>query len=118
MADEHDDLESYRAQVAAELERRIERVRRIDGEISAADFRLESLRPAGRVPAGNTGRLLTQVALRDRIRREKLQLARERAEAVEDARRAQERLDQVDRELAQGAAEPSDDELTEDGEEG
>ncbi len=102
MANERDDLESYRAQVVAELECRVDRVRRIDGEIAAADFRLESLRAGARIPSGNTGRLLTQVALRDKIRRERLQLERERTEAVEDVKRAQERLEQVDGEIEQG----------------
>jgi uncharacterized protein (DUF2236 family) len=101
VVEEAEELESYRAQVAVELDRRIERVRRIDSEIAAVMFRLEALQSSGRVLAGNTARLLSQVSFREKMKKDREKLDRERAEAIEDVKRAQERLAQVDAEIAE-----------------
>lgn len=101
MGQERDDLEAYRTQVAIELERRIDRVRQLDGAIASVDFRLD----AGGGPAqrlnGPTSRVLAGRAFREKLKRDRTKLERERNEAVEDVKRAQERLEQVDGELAE-----------------
>lgn len=101
MDGDREQLEEYRAQVLAELERRADRVKRIDSDIAAADFRLENL-AAQRSPAsGETGRLLAQVAYRAKVKRDRAKLQDQRAEAADDLRSAMERLKQVDIQIAE-----------------
>jgi len=116
VGEEEETLASYREQVAFELERRVELVRRIDGEIAALEHRLASSRVAGRIPNGTTARLLTQVAFHDKLRREKARLERERGEAAEDVQRARERLSQVDAELDEGTQASEDIDSPQEGE--
>lgn len=101
VGEEEHNLASYREEVAFELERRVERVKRIDGEISALEHRLMSARLGGRIPNGTTARLLTQVAFCEKLLRDKQRLQRERDEAAEDVQRAQERLAQVEAEMSE-----------------
>ena len=101
MDGDRDQLEEYRAQVLAELERRADRVKQIDSEIAATDFRLENLATQRCAAGGETGRLLAQVAYRAKVKRDRARLQEQRAEAADDLRSAMDRLDQVDSQIAQ-----------------
>lgn len=96
---DRDDLEEYRTKVLAEIESRADRVKSIDSQIAAIDFRLEGLSGSRRTFGGEPGRLLAQVALRAKVKRDRAKLEEQRAEAADDMRSARERLEQVDEEL-------------------
>ncbi len=110
-------LEEYRAQVLGELERRADRVKRIDSEIAATDFRLENLAAQRSAAGGETGRLLAQVAYRAKVKRDRARLQEQRAEAADDLRSAMQRLEQVDSQIAQLGGDAEGDEVS-DGEKG
>lgn len=100
MAEEQrEQLERYRDEVLQEIERRVSRLREIDSQIAAAEFQLDGLSAARGPRVGNTGRMLAQTALREKIKRDRAKLEASRAEAVDDVRSAQSRLEQVDAEL-------------------
>jgi len=98
---DREQLEEYRAQVLAELERRADRVKRLDSEIAATDFRLENFATQRAAASGDTGRLLAQVAYRAKVKRDRARLQGQRAEAADDLRSAMERLEQVDSQISQ-----------------
>lgn len=100
MDGDREQLEEYRAQVLGEVDRRADRVKRIDSEIAAADFRLENLAAQRSASGGETGRLLAQVAYRAKVKRDRARLQEQRAEAADDLRSAIERLEQVDSQIA------------------
>ncbi len=97
---DREQLEEYRGQVLGEVDRRADRVKRIDSEIAAADFRLENLAAQRSAIGGETGRLLAQVAYRAKVKRDRARLQEQRAEAADDLRSAIERLEQVDSQIA------------------
>lgn len=101
MEGERERLEEYRKEVLAELERRLERVKLLDTKIAAVEFQLEATAGSRRAVVGDTGKLLSQAALREKIKRDRGRLQEDRAQAVDDVRSARERLQQVDAELSE-----------------
>jgi TolA-binding protein len=97
--DEAEKLLQYRDEVSVELARRMERVRKLEQDIASQAFLLEAADRGRRVLTGDTTRALVQASYRARLKREIVRLERERAEAVEDVARAEQRLRQVDSEI-------------------
>jgi hypothetical protein len=95
-----EELLSYRDEVVRELERRAGRIKEIDAQIATTQYAIDSAE-MGRVPAGQTLRILTQVSYRERLKKELKGHRRVREEALADLRRAEARLVDVDNELSE-----------------
>jgi chromosome segregation ATPase len=106
--DEEARLLEYRKQVTAELSRRSDRVRAIEQEIASRSLVLEESQRHRSVLTGDSQRLLAQESYRASVRKVIERLKGERAEAREDLKRAQDRLEQVDADLAECAEQRSD----------
>jgi hypothetical protein len=94
------ELLSYREDVLRELERRANRVREIDAQMGATQYALDSSDRGRKVLTGWAGRVLAQVSYRTRLRKQLEVQKRDREEALEDLRRAEARLVDVDHELS------------------
>ena len=99
MAQNLEELSAYHLQVKIELDRRIERISRINSELAANDFRLKALDSSGRTLVGDTARILAQVSYRAKLKRDRVRHESELAEATEDMKRAEDRLFQVEAEI-------------------
>ena len=99
MAENLEELSAYHLQVKIELDRRIERISRINSELAANDFRLKALDSSGRTLVGDTARILAQVSYRAKLKRYRVRHESELAEATEDMKRAEDRLSQVEAEI-------------------
>ncbi len=99
MAENLEELSAYHLQVKIELDRRIERISRINSELAANDFRLKALDSSGRTLVGDTARILAQVSYRAKLKRDRVRHESELAEATEDMKRAEDRLSQVEAEI-------------------
>lgn len=99
MAQNLEELSAYHLQVKIELDRRIERISRINSELAANDFRLKALESSGRTLVGDTARILAQVSYRAKLKRDRVRHESELAEATEDMKRAEDRLFQVEAEI-------------------
>ncbi len=97
---QREELLSYREDVLRELERRAGRIREIDAQMGAVQYELESSDRNRRVLTGNTARVLAQVSYRARLKKQLEAQQRDREEALEDLRRAEARLVDVDSELS------------------
>ena len=106
--DEEARLLEYRKQVTAELSRRSDRVRAIEQEIASRSLVLEESQRHRSVLTGDSQRLLAQESYRASVRKAIERLKGERAEAREDLKRAQDRLEQVDADLAECAEQRGD----------
>lgn len=98
---QREELLYYREDVLRELERRASRVREVDAQISATQYALDSSDRERKVLTGQTARVLVQVSYRARLKKQLEVQQREREEALEDLRRAEARLVDVDHELSQ-----------------
>jgi hypothetical protein len=94
------ELLSYREDVLRELERRANRVREIDVRIGETQYALDSSGRGPRVLTGEAVRVLAQVSYRSRLKKQLEAQQRDRREALEDLRRAEARLVDVDLELS------------------
>ena len=106
-SDEEARLLEYRKQVTAELSRRGERVRAIEQEIASRSLVLEESQRHRMVLTGDSQRLLARESYRASVRKAIERLKGERTEAREDLKRAQDRLQQVDEDLAECMAQRS-----------
>jgi chromosome segregation ATPase len=93
-------LEAYREKVFNELRIRTERLREIDGAIASNSYLQGATNSAHALRGGNTIRALAGAASKAKLRRERGDLERKRKQAADDLKRAEERLADVDRELA------------------
>ena len=107
MAEERATLEAYREKVLGELKIRTERLREIDGEL-ASNLYLQRAKSSDRpLRSGKTLHALAGASRHAKLRREQRELEQKRREAAADVRRAEERLVDVDRELAAIIAGPT-----------
>lgn len=97
---QREDLLSYREDVLRELERRANRVREIDAQMGATQHALDSSDRGRKVLTGQAERFLAHVSFRTRLRKQLEAQKRDREEALEDLRRAEARLVDVDHELS------------------
>lgn len=97
---EREELLTYREDVLRELERRADRVREIDAQIGTTQHELDCAERRRKVLTGQTERVLAQVSYRTRLRKQLEIQKRDREEALEDLRRAEARLVDVDHELS------------------
>ncbi len=96
MDETREELEQYRERVIAEVERRMIRLREIEGDLEVATFAFEAA-ARGRSPlTGSTARNQVEAAHRARLKATIQRLTEECAEAENDLHRAQERLEEVD----------------------
>jgi hypothetical protein len=98
---QREELLSYREDVLRELERRVSRVREFDAQIAATQYALDSSDRDRKVLTGQAVRVLAQVSYRARLKKQLEAQQRDREEALEDLRRAEARLVDVDDELSQ-----------------
>jgi chromosome segregation ATPase len=101
-------LEAYREKVFNELRIRTERLRDIDGAIASNSYLQSATTSEHALRGGNTIRALAGASSKAKLRRERADLERKRKEAADDLKRAEERLGDVDRELAALSSEGSD----------
>ena len=99
MSESRESLESYRQEVVAEVNRRAEMVKRIEGELGQVQFALEKIGKTGGTLLGDTFRAATRGAYRRSLRKKEAGLKAQHAEAQADLERAERRLQQVDEEL-------------------
>lgn len=105
MVQEREELEEYRRKVFDELCLRVEKLKLIEGAISSNAYLLDGALSSRALKAGDTTRVLASAARAAKLRRQGDLLGRQRAQAFEDLKRAEERLADIDRELeAFGAA--------------
>jgi hypothetical protein len=98
---EQEELLSYRDEVLRELERRSLRVKELELAVAEAEYALDSTVGTLGVLTGETFKAMTKVAYRARLKRELAARLKDRDEALVDLKRAQDRLSQVDGDLAQ-----------------
>lgn len=99
MATQREELQAYRERVFEELRNRVERLKGIDGEIASIRYLVEQTRSSRALRAGDTVRVLVRASQKARLLREQARLEGVRAQIVEDVRRAEQRLSEVDRDL-------------------
>ena len=107
MEDSREELETYREKVFQELKARALRVKDIDTAIASNNYLLDTAGPGSGLRSGNTLHVLAGASHRARLKRERERLQRQRAEAMADLKRAEERLADVDRELEELEAKES-----------
>ena len=101
MGNEREELEAYRQKVFDELCSRAQKLKEIDGAIASNRYLQDSTRSGYALRAGNTMKALAGASRHSKLRRDAEALERKRLEAAEDFRRAEQRLEDVDRELAE-----------------
>lgn len=99
MGQERDELDEYRKKVFDELCLRVEKLKVIDGALTSTDYLLEGVHSSRALKAGDTTRVLASAARAGKLRRQRELLRKQRAQALEDLKRAEERLADIDREL-------------------
>ena len=99
MEQRREELEEYRGKVLDELRLRVEKLKVVESALSSTTYLLAEGGASRALRAGNTLRVLVGAARAARLRRQREALLRQRLQAVEDVRRAEERLKEVDREL-------------------
>lgn len=99
MASAREDLEYDRERILEELKVRSDRVKEIDAALASNQYVLERSGPGAGLRSGSAVQILAGAARRNRLKAEHERLKSKRAEALEDLRRAEERLEQVDQEL-------------------
>ncbi len=100
MANERATLEAYREKVLDELKIRTERLREIDSALASNLYLQQSKSSERPLRAGKTLHALAGASRHARLRREQRELEQRRANATTDLKRAEDRLVDVDRELA------------------
>lgn len=116
MATQREELQAYRERVFEELRTRMERLKGVDGEIASMRYLIEQTRSSRALRAGDTVRVLVRASQKARLLREHARLEGVRAQILEDVRRAEERLEEVDSDLdaLEDASEELKDEVGED----
>ncbi len=99
MATTRTELEIYRERVFQELKTRTTRVQELDTALASNRYLLDRADLAQGLRSGNTLRVLAGASHKGRLTREREKLERQRREAAADLKRAEERLNDVDREL-------------------
>ena len=99
MATKREELDQYRDRVFQELRLRGERLKEIDGKLASVEYLIEATRSARTVISGDTVRVLSRASYKAKLSRDREALRRRRAEALEDLKRAETRLEEVDTEL-------------------
>ena len=105
MNDNEADLESYKAMVIAEIERRALRVQQLESEIARIQFAVEAASRNRKVSLAETARIQVEAAHRAKLRRDIKELEKERAIALGDLEKAQSRLQEIDERMEEMAEE-------------
>lgn len=77
----------------------MERLKGVDGEIASTRYLIEQARSSRALRAGDTVRVLVRASQKARLLREQTRLEGVRAQIMEDVRRAEQRLEEVDSDL-------------------
>ncbi len=115
MATKQEELEQYRERVFQELRLRGERLKEIDGKLASVEYLIEATRSDRTLLSGDTARVLSRASYKAKLSKDRGALQRKRVEALEDLKRAETRLEEVDNELEElerslgGVAEDGDD---------
>ena len=100
MDDERDDLLEYREVVVAEIERRLAVVKELEEEKSSKEYTLGTVKETTRVVSGSAIEVMGRAAYRAKLQRQLAELTSKLNVANADLQRANERLREVDAELA------------------
>jgi hypothetical protein len=99
VATKREELEQYRERVFQELRLRGERLKEIDGKLASVEYVIEATLSARTMISGDTARVLSRASYKAKLSKDREALRRRRAEALEDLKRAETRLEEVDTEL-------------------
>jgi hypothetical protein len=99
VATKREELEQYRERVFQELRLRGERLKEIDGKLASVEYVIEATLSARTMISGDTARVLSRASYKAKLSKDREALRARRAEALEDLKRAETRLEEVDTEL-------------------
>ena len=94
------ELEAYREMVFQELRARAEKLKEVEGKVASLEYLMGTVSSTRALLTGDTRKVLTQASYTAKLRKDKDMLLRKRREAQEDLKRAEDRLEEVDNDLA------------------
>lgn len=94
------ELEAYRDMVFQELRARAEKLKELDGKLASLEYLMGTIGSSRALLTGDTRKVLAQASYKSKLRKDRETLLRKRREAQEDLKRAEDRLEEVDTDLA------------------